>query len=144
MLHGILDDDHLQWHPPLIRHYTNFWPYYWSRPNLTFYLIARSFHRTFATGAVCQQRTLTSPDTWFCPILGLASVLCWDQSLLNLSCFRTFEFRTSLGSSVFACNDRRVIRALNTRDEIRETAPGYKRSSRPCDIWPHQFHYNFT
>ena len=24
MLHGILDDDHLQWHPPLIRHYTNF------------------------------------------------------------------------------------------------------------------------
>ena len=30
MLHNILDDDHLQWHPPLIRHYTNFWPYYWS------------------------------------------------------------------------------------------------------------------
>ena len=24
MLHDILDDDHLQWHPPLIRHYTNF------------------------------------------------------------------------------------------------------------------------
>ena len=30
MLHDILDDDHLQWHPLLIRHYTNFWPYYWS------------------------------------------------------------------------------------------------------------------
>ena len=28
----ILDDDHLQWHPLLIRHYTNFWPYYWSGP----------------------------------------------------------------------------------------------------------------
>ena len=26
MLHDILDDDHLQWHPPLIRHYTNFDP----------------------------------------------------------------------------------------------------------------------
>ena len=25
MLHGILDDDHIQWHPPLIGHYTNFW-----------------------------------------------------------------------------------------------------------------------
>ena len=25
---------------------------------------------------------------------------CWEQSLLNLSCFRTFEFRTSLGTSV--------------------------------------------
>ena len=32
MLHDILDDDHLQWHPPLIRHYTNFWPYYSSWP----------------------------------------------------------------------------------------------------------------
>ena len=24
MFHDILDDDHIQWHPPLIRHYTNF------------------------------------------------------------------------------------------------------------------------
>ena len=32
MLHDILDDDHLQWHPPLIRHYTNFWSFYWSGP----------------------------------------------------------------------------------------------------------------
>ena len=32
MLHDILDYDNLQWHPPLIRHYTNFWPYYWSWP----------------------------------------------------------------------------------------------------------------
>ena len=26
MLHDILDDDHIQWHPPLIGHYTSFWP----------------------------------------------------------------------------------------------------------------------
>ena len=44
-------------------------------PNLTFYLIARGFNRTFATGAAWQQRTLTPPDTWSCPALGLASVL---------------------------------------------------------------------
>ena len=77
MLHDILDDDHLQRHPPLIRHYTNFWPYYWSWPynRIWLYLIARGFHRTFATGAACQQRTLTPPDTWSCPPLGLASVL---------------------------------------------------------------------
>ena len=31
MLQGILDDDHIQWHPPLIRHYTNFYRY-WSGP----------------------------------------------------------------------------------------------------------------
>ena len=44
-------------------------------PNLTFYLIARGINRTFATGAACQQRMLTPPDTCSCPTLGLASVL---------------------------------------------------------------------
>ena len=44
-------------------------------PNLTFYLIVWGFHRTFATGAASQQRTLTPPDTWSCPTLGLACVL---------------------------------------------------------------------
>ena len=42
---------------------------------LTFYLIVQGFHRTYATGAACQQRTLTPPDTWSCPTLGLACVL---------------------------------------------------------------------
>ena len=36
---------------------------------------ASGFHRTFATGAACQQRTLTPPDIWSFPTLGLASVL---------------------------------------------------------------------
>ena len=35
----------------------------------------QGFHRTYATGAACQQRTLTPPDTWSCPTLGLACVL---------------------------------------------------------------------
>ena len=39
------------------------------------YLIVWGFHRTFATGAVCQQRTLTPPDTWSSPTFGLAWVL---------------------------------------------------------------------
>ena len=77
VLHDILDDDHIQWHPPLIGHYTNFWPLLiWTiLPNLTFYLIVQGFHRTYATGAASQQRTLTPPDTWSCPTLGLACVL---------------------------------------------------------------------
>ena len=39
MLHGILGHCHLQWHPQLIRHYTNyqFWPYY---------QLSGGFHRT--------------------------------------------------------------------------------------------------
>ena len=75
MLHDILDDDHIQWHPPLIGHYTNFWQLLICTllPNLTFYLILQGFHRTYATGAT--QRTLTPPDTWSCPTLGLACVL---------------------------------------------------------------------
>ena len=44
-------------------------------PNLTFYVIVRGFHRTFAMGAACQQRTLTPPDTWPCTTWELASVL---------------------------------------------------------------------
>ena len=31
MLHDMLEDDHIQWHPPLIRHYNNFRPCYWYR-----------------------------------------------------------------------------------------------------------------
>ena len=48
------------------------WPLF---PNLLFFLIARDFHRIFATGAVRQQRTLTPPDIWSCLTLGLASIL---------------------------------------------------------------------
>ena len=44
-------------------------------PNLTFYLILLGFHGRFATDAACQKRTLTPPDTWSCPNLGLACVL---------------------------------------------------------------------
>ena len=36
-------------------------------------------HKLFATGAACQQRTLTPPDTWSCPTLRLASVLMLRQ-----------------------------------------------------------------
>ena len=38
MLNDILDDDHIQWHPALIRHFTNFWQLLiWTLlPNLTF------------------------------------------------------------------------------------------------------------
>ena len=77
MLHDILDDDHIQWHPPFIGHYTNFLPLLIRTllPNLTFYLIMRGLHRTFATGAACKQRTLTPPVTWSCLTLGLPCVL---------------------------------------------------------------------
>ena len=96
MLHDILDDDHIQWHPPLIGHYTNFWSLLiWTLLlNLTFYLIVQGFHRTYATGAACQQRTLTPPDAWSCPTLGLACVLMlrpFSPELVLFPDFLSFE-----------------------------------------------------
>ena len=43
-------------------------------PTLTL-LLNIGFHRAFATGVACRQVTLTPPDTWSCPTLGLACVL---------------------------------------------------------------------
>ena len=57
---------------------------------LFFYLIARGFHRTLSTGAACQQWTLTPPDTWSCPTLGLASVLMLRPISLELVLFPDF------------------------------------------------------
>ena len=62
--------------PSINRTLHQFWPLLvWTvLPNLTFYLIVRGLHRTFETGAACQQRTLTPPKTWSCPTLGFACV----------------------------------------------------------------------
>ena len=49
ILHDILYDDHLQRHPPLIRHYANFSPITDLDLVTEFDLIARGIHRTFAT-----------------------------------------------------------------------------------------------
>ena len=38
-------------------------------------LLTIGFHRASATGVACRQGTLTPPDTWSCPTLGLACVL---------------------------------------------------------------------
>ena len=70
ILHDILGHDHIHWHPLLIRQSLNrdldrTGPYYRFLP---YYLIPGGFHGTFATGEASQQRTLTIPDTWSCPI----------------------------------------------------------------------------
>ena len=45
---------------------------------------------TYATGAACQQRTFTPPDTWSCPTLGLACVLM--SRLISLELFLSPDF----------------------------------------------------
>ena len=62
----------------MIRHFTKSWPCYQTGPHHRFwryYLIPGGSDRTFAKGAAIQQRTLTPPHTWSCPIWGLAFVL---------------------------------------------------------------------
>ena len=111
MLHDILDGDHIQWHPPLIGHYTNFWPLLiWTLlPNLTFYLIVQGIHRTYATSAACQQRTLTPPDTWSCPTSRLAFILMSRPISPELVSSPAFEFRTSLGTSLLLMLKQTIV-----------------------------------
>ena len=56
--------------------------------NSTFYRIIRGFNRTFATDVACQHETLTSLDTWSCPIWDLHKFYFLRPILsLNLSLF---------------------------------------------------------
>ena len=93
MLHDILDDDHIQWHPPLRRHYTNFWPLLIRTllTILTFYLIVQGFHRTYATGAHVNRgrlllRTLVLSHFGTCTCSNVETNLSWScvaSGLLN-------------------------------------------------------------
>ena len=101
MLHDILWHDHIQWQTAVIRHFTKLWPCYRTGPYHRFgryYLIPRGFHRIFATGAASQQKTLTSPDTWYCGACICSNVETIHSWTCNV--FGPFEFRTSLGMSI--------------------------------------------
>ena len=65
-----------QRHPVSTRHYTSF-DIITGLNSFTESDISQNigFQRASATGVVCQQGTLTPPDIWSCPTLGLASVL---------------------------------------------------------------------
>ena len=70
-------------------------------PNLTFYLITRGFHRTFATGA--GMPTEDAYSSGHLVLFHFGTCMCSNVETnppLNLSCLRTFEFPTSLGTSV--------------------------------------------
>ena len=87
-------------------------------PNVTFYRITRGLHITFATGAACQQRTLSPPDTWSCPTLGLASVLMLRPNSPELVLFP--DFRVSIIPRYFFFAS--IIEKKRTRQIIRYRA----------------------
>ena len=57
-------------------------------PNLTFYLIVQDFHRTYATGAACQQRTLTPSGHLVLSHLGFAFVHQTETTLPSCDAYR--------------------------------------------------------
>ena len=92
MLQDILGHDHIQWHPEMIRHYTNLWTYYWTRPYYQVWpycQIFGGFHRTLQRMWLANRGRLlfrTSPF-WAC--------IC-----PNLWCLRlALAHRTSLAFS---------------------------------------------
>ena len=85
MLHDILDDDHIQWHPPLIGHYTNFWPLLlqFTMPTEDAY---SSGHLVLSHFGTCMCSNVETNLSWTCLVSGL----------LNLNTPRYFSF-TVLG-----------------------------------------------
>ena len=78
MVHDILDDDHMYTVTPSIDNTLHQFLTVTDCALITVFDLLpnwRGFHRTFATGAACQQRTLTPADTWSCPTLGLICLL---------------------------------------------------------------------
>ena len=115
-----------QYEPPLpnVTWHSRWWPYtvtpsidqtlhqllIWTLlPNFTFYLIVRGFHRTFATGETCKQRTLTPPDTWSCPTLGIACVLMLRPISPELVLFPHFWVSNIPRHFSFALNLRKNV-----------------------------------
>ena len=70
-------------------------------PNLTL-LLNIGFHRASATGVACRQGTVTPPDTWSCPTLGLAYVLMSRPISPDLVLFPDF-FSLELPSLLLFC-----------------------------------------
>ena len=95
MLHGILEHEHMQWHPPLITLYTNLWPFYRAEPNdwvWHFCQIPRGFHRTLQWVSHANRGRIYLRTPGILPYCGLAYVLILTPVFPTLSCFRTLNF----------------------------------------------------
>ena len=101
--HDILGHDHLQWHPQLLRHYTNLWTDYRTGPYYRLWPYCRiwgGFHRTLQRVRLDNRGPLLlrTPGpvpfwTWICS--NVETILSWTSHV-----FGPFEFRTSLGTSI--------------------------------------------
>ena len=102
MYHGILGHDHIQWHPQLIRDYTNLWtyyrtwPFYWFWP---YYQISGVFHRKLQQVRLANRGRLLLRTPGPVPF---GTCICSDaDTIFSWACHvLDFEFRTYLGTSI--------------------------------------------
>ena len=122
MLHDILGHGHLQWHPKLIRYYTNFWTYHRTGPYYQFWPynhISGGFHRTLQRVRLANRgrlllRTPGPVPFGTCIFPKVETILSWTFHV-----YGPFEFRTSLGTSILlrtsvCCSIIHFIQQSNT------------------------------
>ena len=103
ILQDILGHGHLQWHPQLIRHYTNLWTYYRTGPYYRFwpyYQTWGDFHRTLQRVRLANRRRLL---LWTPGPVPFGICICSNvETLLSWTChvYGPFEFRTFLGAAI--------------------------------------------
>ena len=112
MLHDILGHDHIQWHTQLIWHYTNLRTYYQFAnllPNLTLLPNFAGFHRTLQRVRLANRGRLLLRTPGPVPF---GTCICSNvETILSWTChvYGTFEFRTSLGTSILHCISKRLL-----------------------------------
>ena len=103
MLHDILGNDHIQWHPQLIRHYTNLWTNYQTGPYYRlwrYYQISGGFHRTLQRMRLANRgrlllRTPGPVPFWTCICSNVETIFSWTCRVLgpwisNIPCYFYF------------------------------------------------------
>ena len=103
MLHDILGHNHKQWHPQLIRHYTNLWNHYQTLLYNRFWPYNQTsggFHRTLQRVPIANRGRLLIPTpgrvpfgTCFCS--NIETIPSWTRHV-----YGPFEFRISLDTSI--------------------------------------------
>ena len=102
MLHDILGHDHIQWHPQLIRHYTNLRTYNRTELyfNTDFDLITEFWKFTLQRVRLANRGRLLLRTPGPVPF---GTCICSNvETILSWTChvYGPFEFRTSLGTSI--------------------------------------------
>ena len=128
MLHDILGHDHIQWHPQLIRHYTNLRTYYRTCLYNRFWLLLPNFggcHRTLQRVRLANRgrlllRTPGPVQFGTCICSNVETTLSWTCHV-----YGPYEFRTSLGTFILLVKVVRDFLRTNAKFEPGSVTPNF-------------------